>query len=91
MQMKELLLQFIWQHQYFDKSDLLCTNDEPLQIIYPGLWNKDQGPDFLESKIKHGVTTWAGNIEIHILASDWNKHQHTGNAHYANVILHVVW
>ena len=91
MQMKELLLQFIWQHQYFDKSDLLCTNDEHLQIIYPGLWNKDQGPDFLESKIKHGVTTWAGNIEIHILASDWNKHQHTGNAHYANVILHVVW
>ncbi len=91
MQLPEQLLQFIWQHQYFDKSNLRTTNDEPLQIIYPGVWNKDQGPDFLEAKIKNANTAWAGHVEIHIRSSDWNRHGHTGDQHYSNVVLHVVW
>lgn len=91
MQIKEKLLQFIWQHQYFAKTDLHCLNDDPLTIVYPGIWNSDQGPDFLEGKIKVGNTSWAGHIEIHIKSSDWNRHKHTEDANYANVMLHVVW
>lgn len=91
MQIKEQLIQFIWQYQYYDKTALCCLDDEPLTIIYPGIWNSDQGPDFLEGKIKVGNTSWAGHIEIHIKSSDWNRHKHTGDANYANVVLHVVW
>ncbi len=87
----ERLLQFIWQFQYFNKQALVTTNDERLTIIHPGSYNTNQGPDFFGAKLKRGNTVWAGNIEIHINASDWLAHQHGADDNYNNVILHVVW
>lgn len=89
--MTERLLQFIWQFQYFNKGELLTTSGETMQIISPGQYNTNQGPDFLDAKIKIGKTTWAGNIELHLLSSDWKKHNHHKDKNYNNVILHVVW
>ncbi|GAB2810884.1 DUF2851 family protein [Ferruginibacter profundus] len=89
--MTERLLQYIWQFQYFNKSELLTIEEEPLQIIHPGTYNTNQGPDFIDAKIKTGNTLWAGSIELHINSSDWKNHKHTGDANYKNVILHVVW
>lgn len=89
--MKEKLLQYIWQFQYFNKQQLSLTNNEPLQIIQPGKSNDNQGPDFLDAKIKLGETVWAGNIELHIKSSDWNLHKHSTDKNYNNIILHVVW
>jgi hypothetical protein len=89
--MNERLLQFIWQFQYYHSNELAVTTGEFLQIISPGQYNSNQGPDFLDAKIRIGDTTWAGSIELHIKTSDWNKHAHTGDINYNNVILHVVW
>ena len=89
--MTERLLQYIWQFQYFNKSSLATTAGEPLLIIYPGNYNTQQGPDFNAAKIKVSNTTWAGHIELHINSSDWQKHRHSGDPNYKNVILHVVW
>ncbi|HEV8081212.1 MAG TPA: DUF2851 family protein [Chitinophagaceae bacterium] len=89
--MKEKLLQYIWQFQYFNKSELITVSGEPLQIIHQGSLNTNQGADFSEAKIKIGDTTWAGNIELHIKSSDWNLHKHSGDKNYGNIILHVVW
>jgi hypothetical protein len=89
--LSERLLQFIWQFQYFNNKNLFTAKGEPLQIIYPGVYNTNQGPDFLQSKIKIGNTLWAGNIELHIRASDWQAHHHGDDELYNNVILHVVW
>jgi len=89
--MTERLLQFIWQFQYFNKSELQTTAGEALQVIFPGNYNTNQGPDFNDAKIKIGKTTWAGNIELHLLSSDWKKHKHQNDKNYNNVILHVVW
>lgn len=88
--MTERLLQYIWQHQYFNSSELRSTSNERIEVIYPGQYNTNQGPDFLEAKIKIGEALWVGHIEIHVLASDWNLHQHSTDKNYANVILHVV-
>jgi len=41
-------------------------------------------------KVKIGDTTWAGNIEMHVMSSDWIKHRHNNDEAYENVILHVV-
>ena len=89
--MKENLLQFIWQFQYFNKNELLTTSGEAIQIIHPGTYNTNQGPDFIGAKIKIGKTLWAGNIELHINSSHWNVHKHSADSNFTNIILHVVW
>lgn len=89
--MNERLLQYIWQFQYFNKSELTTTHGEPVQVLYAGTYNTNQGPDFSNAKIKISNTVWAGQIEVHIHASDWHKHNHDASKDYKNVILHVVW
>ena len=91
MNINERLLHFIWQFQYFNKSELATTSGEEITISYPGTYNTNQGPDFSDAKIKIGKTTWAGAVELHIKTSDWNKHKHTDDSNYNNVMLHVVW
>ena len=89
--MTERLLQYIWQLQNFNRNELVTGDGESLSIIYPGNINSNQGPDFLDAKIKVGDTIWAGNIELHLQSSDWNNHKHGNDKNYRNVILHVVW
>ena len=89
--MKERLLQYIWQFQYFNKNELATTEGDAIWIINRGNFNSNQGADFSEAKIKIGNTTWAGNIELHTRSSDWNLHNHSSDKNYNNVILHVVW
>lgn len=89
--MTEKLLQFIWHLQYFHRNELRTEQGDSLQIIQPGTWNTNQGPDFLSAKIKIGETTWAGNIELHLHSSDWFRHSHETDSNFQNIILHVVW
>ena len=89
--MKEELLQFIWRYQYFNQHELLSESGEPVQVVCPGELNTDQGPDFLHAQVRIGATLLAGAVELHIVASNWQKHAHDGDIHYRNVILHVVW
>jgi Protein of unknown function (DUF2851) len=89
--LNERLLQFLWQFQYFNKNELATTNAEPVQVINPGQYNSNQGPDFGNAKIIIANTTWAGTVELHIKTSDWYKHRHQEDKNYNNVILHVVW
>ena len=89
--MTEQLLQYIWQFQYFNLNDLCTTEGEQAIIINRGTHNKNQGPDFLKATIKIAGTTWVGNVELHIHASEWQSHQHSSDKNYNNVILHVVW
>lgn len=89
--MKEKLLQFIWQHQYFNTLQLRTSCEKNLKILFPGEWNQNQGADFLDAKVRIDETIWAGNVEIHTFSSDWNLHHHSKDANFGNVILHVVW
>lgn len=89
--MTERLLHFIWQFQYFNRSELVTTGGDPVRIYFAGHYNSNQGPDFTDAKIKIGATTWAGTVELHVQSSDWKKHKHSGDDNYNNVVLHVVW
>jgi len=88
--MKECILHYIWQYKLFAQHDLYTTDGQSVEVIDVGKPNIHAGPDFFNAKIKIGKTIWAGNVEIHNLASDWNRHAHQGNKNYGNVILHVV-
>jgi hypothetical protein len=89
--MTEKLLQFLWQFQYFNRSHLLTTGGESLQVLHPGNSNPNQGPDFLNARIKIGNTTFFGSVELHLATSHWKQHRHDGDENYRNVILHVVY
>jgi len=89
--MTEKLLHFIWQFQYFNKTNLITQEGEELVILNQGTLNTNQGPDFLLASVKMNNITFVGNIELHINASDWYKHKHSNDENYNNVILHVVW
>jgi hypothetical protein len=91
MIMREELLQFIWRWQYFNPHELLSETGEVLQVLSPGELNVHQGPDFLHAQVRIGGVLLVGSVELHIAASDWDRHAHTGDSHYRNVILHVVW
>ncbi len=75
----------------FSVNELQTTKNENLQILRSGEHNLNSGPDFFNAKVKIGKQLWAGNIEIHVNASDWYLHHHEKDENYDNVILHVVW
>ncbi|MDA3929575.1 MAG: DUF2851 family protein [Prolixibacteraceae bacterium] len=88
--MNEEFFQFAWRHQFFSKENLCTTKGLSIEIVNPGTWNTNSGPDFFNAKIKIGTTLWGGNVEIHKKASDWIRHKHQNDDAYSNVILHVV-
>jgi hypothetical protein len=89
--MNEDFLQYLWKFQKFNTIHLKTTAGIPVQVLQPGRHNTDAGPDFLDARIRIGDTLWAGNVEIHLSASDWNRHGHQSDHGYDNVVLHVVY
>jgi len=87
----EDFLHYIWKFRLFDKQDLKTNHGENLEIFSAGIQNFDSGPDFQNARIKIGETIWAGNVEVHLSSSDWQKHNHHEDKAYDNVILHVVY
>ena len=88
--MAEDILHFIWKHSSYFASLYANTGGSKVEVIAAGEHNNDSGPDFFNAKVKIEDTIWAGNVEIHVNASDWNKHGHNLDAAYDSVILHVV-
>lgn len=88
--MVERLLQYVWQHRLYGKESMVTNDGLPIRIIDPGQLNSDAGPDFFNAKVEIDGKIWAGNIEIHLRASDWKRHGHHTDKAYDSVILHVV-
>jgi hypothetical protein len=86
----EQLLHYTWKHKLFPLTSLLTTTGKRVEVVDPGLSNRNAGPDFFNAKVKIDGTLWVGNVEIHLRSSDWYSHGHEKDAHYNNVVLHVV-
>ena len=89
MERREDFLQYIWKFRLIN-TPLLDPCGSLIEVIDTGQLNTDSGPDFFNARIKAGLLTWAGNVEIHLKASDWNRHGHNLDPAYDNVILHGV-
>ena len=87
--MIEEFLHYLWRFRLLDPK-LETVAGEPVTVIQPGEHNRDAGPDFINARVRIGSTTWAGNVEIHVQASDWYRHGHQEDPAYENVVLHVV-
>lgn len=79
----------MWKHRMFGRR-ILSNRGVEVEIIHPGLHNRDAGPDFSSAIIRTEGEKWAGNVEIHVKATDWKRHGHHTDKAYDSVILHVV-
>lgn len=85
----EKVYHYLWKSRMYGKI-LHEAGGGTVEVIDPGKHNNDSGPDFFNSKVKVDGTEWAGNVEIHVKASDWYRHGHDSDPAYDSIILHVV-
>lgn len=76
-----------WEQKYF--KNLKTRENLPIEIISPGIWNAEAGPDFLKAHLKIGDREIKGDIEIHLDDESWVQHKHHQDTRYDQVILHV--
>ena len=89
--MKEDFLHFVWRNKQFDVTNLISEQHQKIEIVRFGDYVQMAGPDFFNAQLYIDNQLWAGNVEMHLKASDWYAHQHEIDSNYDNVILHVVW
>lgn len=86
-------LQCIWFDKRFRPRRLETSDRESIEIVDPGRWNLEAGPDFLDAVLKVGrekrIVT--GDVEVHVRPSDWTAHGHSADPRYANVVAHVTY
>ena len=88
--MKEEFLHYLWKYSLYYKDKLVDQHGNNIEVINPGEYNRDSGPDFFNARIRIAGTEWAGNVEIHTRASHFETHGHNRDHSFDNVILHIV-
>ena len=87
---KEDLVRCIWYGGHYDGKNLYTEDGVRLEVITPGGWNVESGPDFHHCEILFadgGLKK--GEVEVHVYGADWNRHGHHLQKSYNNVCLHV--
>ena len=87
----EHFVQTVWNEQRFFDFDLKSIDGRSIQVLKPGFWNSDEGPDFVHAELLIDGDLHAGDVEIHINSSGWYNHKHHLDPRYNRVILHVVY
>lgn len=87
----EEFLQYVWHERYFRYQELKTANGQAIKIDKTGIWNRNQGPDFLDAIIEIDKIKHAGHVEIHLNSQDWYRHNHHLDPAYNSCILHVVF
>mgnify|MGYP002631594857 CR=1 FL=1 len=86
----ERLVQYLWYDQHFNTTDLCTEEGHRIEILSPGWWNHQAGPDFRDAQIHFNGALHSGDVEIHTTPQAWKQHGHHLDENYDNVILHVV-
>lgn len=86
----ENIMQYVWQHRLWNPANMRTNDGRNIRVIDPGMLNRDAGPDFFNAKVEIDGFLWVGNIEIHVRASDWFRHNHDKDSSYNSIILHIV-
>ncbi len=81
-------LHALWYEQrYFE--NLTTLEGHRVEVISPGIWNFEAGPDFLKASILIDGKKFNGDIEIHLNDESWYHHKHHTSTRYDNVVLHL--
>ncbi len=82
----------LWYEGGFARNGMRTRCGRRVRVLYRGLPNGDRGPDYRGAVLSVGRSRpRAGDIELHVRASQWRTHGHQRDPEYNGVILHVVW
>jgi len=65
------------------------VDGEAIEMIHPGEWNREPGPDFIDAEMKIDGVRYKGDIELDRRDLDWSHHGHDKSMRFRNVTLHV--
>ena len=82
----------LWEAGALPAAAIIAQDGTPLQVVYRGRPNSGAGPDFRDAVIAlPDAGLLHGDVELHLLASDFRRHGHDRDPAYARVILHLVY
>jgi hypothetical protein len=84
-------LHCIWYDPKHRPATLRSARGETVEILHPGEWNHESGPDFRNAEWTVEGRRYHGDVEIHIRPMDWCHHQHQNDPRYNQVMLHVTY
>ena len=66
------------------------TDNQELEIVQWGVWNREPGPDFSDAAIRlDGAPAVRGSIEFDLADRNWETHGHATNSAFEPTVLHV--
>ena len=86
----EDFVQKVWNDQRFINAHLTSISGKEIRVLKPGVWNHEDGPDFMHAEIEIDGKLHVGDVEIHVKSSEWYNHKHHLNSRYNRVVLHAV-
>ena len=86
----EALVQKWWHEQRFFDTNMAAIDRRAIRVLKPGIWNHNEGPDFMHAEIEIDGKLQVGDVEIHVRSSEWYAHKHHLNSRYNRVIAHAV-
>ena len=84
----ELEIQSLWFAGVFGR-EFTSTCGQPVRIVRFGIWNRVGGPDFKGATVEIGTKRFNGAVEIDPEPEDWERHGHSVNPAFNDVVLHV--
>ena len=87
----EARVQKIWHEQHFFQTNMESIDRRAIRVLKPGIWNHNEGPDFMHAEIEIDGKLQVGDVEIHVKSSEWYTHKHHLNSRYNRVVLHAVF
>lgn len=79
-----------WRTASLRDYQLRTLDGRDVEVVSPGRYNGDAGPDFREATLRIAGDLVQGDLEFHLDADDWRNHGHHHDAAYNRVILHIV-
>ena len=87
----EAFVQKLWNEKRFFDTQMEAIDRRTIRVLKPGIWNHNEGPDFMHAEIEIDGRLQIGDVEIHVRSSEWYAHKHHLNSRYNRVILHAVF
>jgi hypothetical protein len=84
----ELDLQAQWFGGEFGRV-FTGTENEKIEIVQFGHWNRGAGPDFTEVAVRINGELRRGAVEVDVDVRNWERHGHLINPDFNEVVLHV--